>query len=72
MSCGRQVLVRLGAFAATNGISLPTTSSSVPEPASVTMLVMTGLGMVRRRRRSSRQTDPKTDLAAGRPGFQSV
>jgi arabinogalactan endo-1,4-beta-galactosidase len=40
----------LDAFAAANGLSLPT--SSVPEPASAVMLVMAGLGILRRRRRS--------------------
>jgi hypothetical protein len=39
----------LDAFAVANGLSLPT--SSVPEPASAAMIVMAGLGMVRRRRR---------------------
>jgi hypothetical protein len=40
----------LDAFAAANGLSLPT--SSVPEPASAAMLVMAGLGILARRRRS--------------------
>ena len=39
----------LDAFAAANGLSLPT--SSVPEPASA-MMVMAGLGILARRRRS--------------------
>jgi len=39
----------LDAFAAANGLSLPT--SSVPEPASAAMTVMAGLGILRRRRR---------------------
>jgi hypothetical protein len=39
----------LDAFAAANGLSL----TSVPEPASATMMVMVGLGILRRRRRSS-------------------
>jgi autotransporter-associated beta strand protein len=41
----------LDAFAAANGISLPT---SVPEPASAALMVMAGLGILRRRRRFSR------------------
>jgi hypothetical protein len=40
----------LDAFAAANGLSLPT--SSVPEPASAGMIVTAGLGILRRRRRS--------------------
>ncbi|MGD0141272.1 MAG: PEP-CTERM sorting domain-containing protein [Tepidisphaeraceae bacterium] len=43
----------LDAFAAANGLSLPT--SSVPEPASAGMIVTTGLGMLRRRRRRADQ-----------------
>jgi hypothetical protein len=39
----------LDAFAAANGLSLPT--SSVPEPASAVMMVMAGLGILRRRQR---------------------
>ena len=39
----------LDAFAAANGLSWPT--SSVPEPASAVMMVMVGLGILRRRRR---------------------
>ncbi|MGD0768688.1 MAG: PEP-CTERM sorting domain-containing protein, partial [Tepidisphaeraceae bacterium] len=39
----------LDAFAAANGLSLPT--SSVPEPASGSIVVMAGLGILRRRRR---------------------
>jgi len=39
----------LDAFAAANGLSLPT--SSVPEPASAAMMGMAGLGILRRRRR---------------------
>jgi hypothetical protein len=42
----------LDAFAAANGLSMPT--SSVPEPASAAMMVMAGLGILRRRRRSLR------------------
>jgi subtilase family serine protease len=42
----------LDAFAAANGLSLPT--SSVPEPASAGMMAMAGLGMLRRRRRAWR------------------
>jgi len=44
-------IAALDAFAAANGLSLPT--SSVPEPASAAMIVMAGLGTLRRRRRSS-------------------
>jgi hypothetical protein len=40
----------LDAFAVANGLSLPT--SSVPEPASAVMLVVAGLGILARRRRS--------------------
>jgi autotransporter-associated beta strand protein len=43
----------LDAFAAANGISL----TSVPEPASSGLLLVAGLGVLRRRRRSSRQDD---------------
>jgi hypothetical protein len=50
-------LAALDAFAAANGLPLPT--SSVPEPASAAMMVMAGLGMLRRRRRSSRQASAK-------------
>jgi hypothetical protein len=39
----------LDAFAAANGLSLPT--FSVPEPASAVLMVMAGLGILRRRRR---------------------
>jgi autotransporter-associated beta strand protein len=42
----------LDAFAAANGLSLPT--SSVPEPASLGLLAMGAIGMLARRRRSSR------------------
>jgi hypothetical protein len=41
----------LDAFAAANGLSLPT--SSVPEPASAGMMVMAGCGILARRRRRS-------------------
>jgi hypothetical protein len=47
-------MAALDAFAAANGISLPTTSSSVPEPATAAMMVMAGMGILHRRRRSSR------------------
>jgi hypothetical protein len=43
-------IVALDAFAVANGLSLPT--SSVPEPASTGMMVMAGLGILRRRGRS--------------------
>jgi len=43
-------LAALNAFAAANGISL----TSVPEPASAGMLVVAGLGILRRRKRSAR------------------
>jgi autotransporter-associated beta strand protein len=48
----------LETFAAANGVSLPTFSvpvsaSGVPEPASAAMMVMAGLGVLHRRRRSS-------------------
>jgi hypothetical protein len=60
----------LDAFAAANGISLANGSdvgamdfsaaangiNNVPEPASAAMMVMAGLGILRRRRRSSRQS----------------
>jgi len=42
----------LNAFAAANGLSL----TSVPEPASTAMVVMAGLGILRRRRRAARTT----------------
>jgi hypothetical protein len=41
----------LDAFAVANGLSLPT--AGVPEPASGGMMVMAGLGILRRRRRSA-------------------
>ncbi|MGA2439317.1 MAG: PEP-CTERM sorting domain-containing protein [Tepidisphaeraceae bacterium] len=47
----------LDAFAAANGLSL--LASSVPEPASAVMMAMAGLGILRRRRRSSRQANAK-------------
>ncbi|MGD0141503.1 MAG: PEP-CTERM sorting domain-containing protein, partial [Tepidisphaeraceae bacterium] len=40
----------LDAFAVANGLSLPT--SSVPEPASAVIMVVAGLGILARRRRS--------------------
>jgi hypothetical protein len=43
-------MAALDAFAAANGLSMPT---SVPEPASAALMVMAGLGILRRRRRSS-------------------
>jgi hypothetical protein len=48
-------LAALHSFADANGISL----TSVPEPASATILVMAGLGILRRRRRSSCQSDSR-------------
>jgi hypothetical protein len=42
----------LDAFAVANGLTLPT--SSVPEPANAALMGMAGLGILRRRRRSSR------------------
>jgi hypothetical protein len=42
-------LASLDSFAAANGISL----ASVPEPASAWIMVTAGLGILRRRRRSS-------------------
>jgi len=42
-------LAALNSFAAANGISL----ANVPEPASVAMMVIAGLGILQRRRRSS-------------------
>jgi len=42
-------IAAVDAFAAANDLPLPT--SSVPEPASAVMMVMAGLGIVRRRRR---------------------
>ncbi|MGD0138091.1 MAG: autotransporter-associated beta strand repeat-containing protein [Tepidisphaeraceae bacterium] len=47
----------LDAFAAANGLSMPT--SNVPEPASAGMMVMAGLGILQRRRRLSRLPDPR-------------
>jgi autotransporter-associated beta strand protein len=52
----------LDAFAVANGLSLPT--SSVPEPASAGTIVMAGFGILRRRRRSSRQANAKAICAA--------
>ena len=45
----------LEAFATANGISL----ANVPEPASAGMIVMAGLGILGRRRRSSHPVDPR-------------
>jgi uncharacterized repeat protein (TIGR03803 family)/autotransporter-associated beta strand protein len=53
----------LDAFAAANGLPLPT-FANVPEPASVGMIVMAGFGILRRRRRSSRQANVKAMRAA--------
>jgi fibronectin-binding autotransporter adhesin len=50
---GAADLAALEAFAAANGISL--TTSSVPEPASVALMVVAGLGILKRRRRTSRE-----------------
>jgi hypothetical protein len=56
-------IAALDAFAAANGLSLPT-FANVPEPASTAIMVMTGLGILRRRRRSSRQANAKAIHAA--------
>jgi len=48
---GRRRVAALGAFAAANGLPLPI-FANVPEPASATMMVMAGLGILRLRRRS--------------------
>ncbi|MGD0767776.1 MAG: PEP-CTERM sorting domain-containing protein [Tepidisphaeraceae bacterium] len=53
----------LDAFAAANGLPLPT--SSVPEPASAVMMVMAGAGMMVGRRR-------KRTLAAAGHGVRAV
>jgi autotransporter-associated beta strand protein len=50
-------LAAVDAFGAANGMSMSLTS--VPEPASAGMLVMAGLGILSRRRRSSRRSDPR-------------
>jgi autotransporter-associated beta strand protein len=42
----------LDAFAAANGITLPTTSSSVPEPGTAALVCMVGAGLLHRRRRA--------------------
>jgi hypothetical protein len=46
-------IAALDAFAAANGISLPTTS--VPEPATTGFLAMGALGVLARRRRRSQR-----------------
>jgi hypothetical protein len=43
-------IAALDAFAAANGLPMPTTSN-VPEPASAVMMAMAGLGILSRRRR---------------------
>jgi hypothetical protein len=48
-------------LAVSNGISI----ANVPEPASVGMMVVAGLGILRRRRRSSHKSDPESAPAAG-------
>jgi hypothetical protein len=53
----------LDAFAAANGLPLPT-FANVPEPASAVIMAMAGLGMVRRRRRLSRQANAKAICVA--------
>ena len=52
----------LDAFAVANGLSLPT-FANVPEPVSGVVMVMAGLGMVRRRR-SSHLANPKAARAS--------
>ena len=51
----------LDAFASANGISL----SNVPEPACAGLMLVASLGVLRRRRRSSRQDDLKPAHAVG-------
>jgi fibronectin-binding autotransporter adhesin len=48
-------IAALDAFAAANGITLPTTTSSVPEPATTGLLAAGGVGLLARRRRRNRQ-----------------
>jgi hypothetical protein len=62
-------LTALDSFAAANGISL----ANVPEPACAGMIVMAGLGILLRRRRSSRSFEPKIALGgAGTASTRSV
>ena len=58
-------LAALDSFAAANGISL----ANVPEPMSAAMMVMAGLGMLRRRRRSSRHARLMSLVRHNQDGF---
>jgi len=52
-------LAALDSFAAANGISL----TSVPEPATAGMMLVAGLGILRRRRRRSTSSNPKARIS---------
>ena len=61
----------LDAFAATNGLPLPT-FANVPEPASAGTTVIAGLGILCRRRRSSRQANAKVMCPAASPATSNT
>ncbi|MGA2440502.1 MAG: dockerin type I domain-containing protein [Tepidisphaeraceae bacterium] len=57
----------LDAFAAANGLL-----ADVPEPACAGMIAMAGLGILGRRRRSSRRADPNNTGSAGTTSIPSI